>query len=143
MSTKLEAKVVASCEHYTDHTPENTLKEGTCGYASPVLPFSGEVFIVYDLLSVKRLTTFQLQNPGSSDQIVKIFSLYGGNTQTGPWTIALDRASAKLSAYVGEFKIPNTLEKFRFWKLLLLENNGRTTVGNCKFWLQGVGFLGY
>ncbi|KAH3763330.1 hypothetical protein Pelo_4806 [Pelomyxa schiedti] len=99
--TKLEAKVVASSDHHNASTPENTLKEGTIGYAS-LVGFSGEVFIVYDLFSVRRLQTFQLRNRGTDRQIVKTFSLYGGNTATGPWTVTLDRAHANLSADVLE-----------------------------------------
>ncbi|KAH3714398.1 hypothetical protein Pelo_19092 [Pelomyxa schiedti] len=74
-ATQLNAKVVASCDHHANYTPENTLKEGTIGYASPKMPFSGEVFIVYDLISMKKLTKFQLKNGDSAEQRVKTFSL--------------------------------------------------------------------
>ncbi|KAH3714298.1 hypothetical protein Pelo_19194 [Pelomyxa schiedti] len=99
---------------------------------------SAESLLVYSTEShtVKRLKTFLLKNRGCDDLIVKTFSLYGGNTRTGPWTIALDHATANLSAGAREFPISNTLPKFQFWKLLLLENNGCSRSRMCKFVLE-------
>ncbi|KAH3767070.1 hypothetical protein Pelo_1062 [Pelomyxa schiedti] len=145
--TKLEAKVAMSCGPYVStpnnpetYFPENSLMDDATVFASPLVPFSGEVFIVYQVLSPKRVTAFQLKNRASGTQIVKTFSLLGGDTETGPWTGILNHAAADVSGAVGEYRIADCLQHFRFWKLLLLENNGSNA--GCGFVLQYVAFIG-
>ncbi|KAH3723293.1 hypothetical protein Pelo_18003 [Pelomyxa schiedti] len=145
--TKLEAKVAMSCGPYVStpnnpetYFPENSLMDDATVFASPLVPFSGEVFIVYQVLSPKRVTAFQLKNRASSTQIVKTFSLLGSDTETGPWTGILNHAAADVSGAVAEYRIADCLQHFRFWKLLLLENNGSNA--GCGFVLQYVAFIG-
>ncbi|KAH3742506.1 hypothetical protein Pelo_16095 [Pelomyxa schiedti] len=147
----LNAKVIASTESFNkDWSAVNTLLDNGQSYASPTnrkmdtdpTLLNRIVWIVYDLKRPKRLTQFQMKNrssDGGDPQAVKTFSLSATNTPPGHkrlWVPVLqcEEADCTSQAWPRCWRVDddNNNDKYRYWRLDLLENNGATEPKMCR-----------